>query len=90
MKPMSESSKAPVSSPGAPERGLLVPVAVGLLLVLTPGEAAGYIDPISGSIILQVLGAALLGAALSVKRVWAGISGVCTRVWDRISRPWRE
>lgn len=90
MKPMSESNRARPSGPDAPERGLLVPVAVGLLLMLTPGEAAGYIDPISGSIILQVLGAALLGAALSVKRVWAGMSGICTRVWDRLSRPWRQ
>ena len=46
-----------------------------LLLLLLAGDLHAYIDPISGSIILQVVGAALLAAALSVKRVWTKVTG---------------
>lgn len=69
---------------------LVGPLPAALLLVLlTPGQAAAYIDPISGSIILQVLAAAALGALLTVKRVWMKVTGVWSRVWEAIRRPWR-
>jgi len=47
--------------------------AAGILVsVLVPRQAAAYIDPVSGSIILQVLAAGLLAASLTIKnwRAW--------------------
>ena len=39
-----------------------------LFSVLAPQPVYGYIDPLSGSIILQVLAAGLLGASITIKR----------------------
>lgn len=90
MKPKERGARPRSTRP----RGVrpLFPPLVGacLLVVLTPGQAAGYIDPISGSIILQVLAAAALGALLTIRRVWAGLTGICHRFWDGITRRWRQ
>lgn len=48
-----------------------------------PSPAYAYIDPMSGSIILQALIAGLLAALLMVKRFWHGISERCRRIWQR-------
>jgi hypothetical protein len=52
--------------------GLLVrstATALALLLLMAPGVHA-YIDPITGSILLQVIGAGILAFVLTAKRVW--------------------
>jgi len=48
-------------------------VLVGLLLFVLADEAYAYIDPGSGSYILQLLIAGLLGAAFAVKIYWKRI-----------------
>lgn len=65
-------------------------VAVLPLLLIIPREAAAYLDPISGSIILQVLAAAALGGLLTIKRVWAKVTGVGEKVRQGITRLWKR
>ena len=51
-------------------------VFVGLLLlVLFPRPSHAYLDPTSGSILLQVLLGGVAGAALAVKLFWHKITG---------------
>jgi hypothetical protein len=57
-----------------------------LLLALLPSPAVAYIDPISGSILLQILAAGVLGAVLTVKRFWNGLSGAARNVWRIVAR----
>ena len=58
-------------------------VAALLVSVLAPRQAFAYIDPVSGSIILQVLAAGLLAASLTHKRwrAWVGrtVRGMISR-----------
>lgn len=50
----------------------LVVLAVGGTLAF-PAPAAAYIDPGTGSLVLQMLIAGALGAAFAVKRFWRKI-----------------
>ncbi|MDX1644832.1 MAG: hypothetical protein R3244_10800 [Thermoanaerobaculia bacterium] len=50
-------------------------ILVLLLAVCLPGQAHAYLDPTSGSILLQVLLGGLAGAALAVKLFWHKILG---------------
>ncbi len=53
-------------------RAILTPLVVaGLGLALLPRTAHAYVDPTSGSIILQVVAAGVLGAVLTVKQWWS-------------------
>lgn len=54
-----------------------------LLILLTPLPAAAYIDPISGSVILQVIAAALLAGLLSFKRAWSWVGSRFREVLGR-------
>jgi hypothetical protein len=45
-------------------------------LLLPNGKAHAYLDPASGSFILQVIVASLLGGLLSLKLFWKQIAGV--------------
>jgi hypothetical protein len=50
--------------------------ALGLAFVfvlLFPSRAAAYLDPGSGSFILQILAAALLGAGVAIRMQWRRI-----------------
>lgn len=53
-------------------RALMVLVGIS---ILAPPPVYGYIDPLSGSIILQVVAAGLLGATITVRRFWSSIRG---------------
>ena len=50
-----------------------------LILAVTPGEAAAYLDPGSGSFVFQILISALLGAAVVLKTSWRRIRDFFTR-----------
>jgi hypothetical protein len=69
---------------------LRIATALIALLLVTPAQAAAYIDPISGSIILQVLAAGALGALLTIKRVWAAVTGAGRRFWEGFTGLWRR
>ncbi len=47
-----------------------------LLMVLTTSPAHAYLDPASGSMILQVIVAALAGVAITLKAFWHRIRGL--------------
>lgn len=49
------------------------------VLLLAPEPVHAYIDPLSGSIIFQVIAAAVLGASLTARRFWRRVLGVFTR-----------
>jgi hypothetical protein len=49
------------------------------LSLVVPARAAAYIDPLSGSIVLQVVAAGFLAATFTVKRWWRGAA-------DRVQR----
>ena len=51
-------------------RGTLL---LALLILCFPRPLAAYLDPGSGSFLLQVLVAGLLGASFAVKRFWGSI-----------------
>ena len=50
------------------------------------GAAMAYIDPLSGSVLLQVLAAGLLGALFSTKAFLAKARGYARAVWTKLTR----
>jgi hypothetical protein len=58
---------------GRTARGIQLFVASALLVVALSREASAYIDPASGSYILQLLIAGLVGAGFAVKIFWKNI-----------------
>ena len=59
---------------------LVGPTLLLLVLVLASAQPlAAYIDPGSGSYLLQILVAGLLGASFAVKRFWGNIVAVFRR-----------
>jgi hypothetical protein len=53
-------------------RGVAVVLCLAAALVFPP-PAAAYLDPGSGSFILQILAAALLGAGVAIRMQWRRI-----------------
>ncbi len=52
-------------------------------MVMPPEVTYAYLDPISGSVILQALIAGALGAILSIKKVSWAIRGYFSRLFKR-------
>ena len=65
------SGRRGVSVPGS--RILAACTLLGGLALLFPPPAAAYLDPGSGSFILQILAAALLGAGVAIRMHWRRI-----------------
>lgn len=55
-----------------------------IISLLVPRPAYAYLDPMSGSIILQALAAGFLAALLMFKRFWYQVADRCRRIWQRI------
>ena len=72
---------------GAGSRTRIALALVGLLALIAPSAAHAYIDPMSGSIVFQVVVAGILGALLTVRRWWANavrlVRGLLARVAGR-------
>lgn len=45
-----------------------------------------YIDPLSGSVLLQVIAAGVLGALFTTKSFLAKVRGAARAAWSRLSR----
>ena len=59
-------------------------VAVSLLLIaILPFNASAYIDPGTGSMVLQVVAAAFLGAAFTIKSYWRTIKAYVANMFKR-------
>ena len=68
-------------------RGVRWMIVAGLVLVVaTPSTAMAYIDPISGSIVLQVLAAGVFAASLAFRRIREQISQVFRSISRQIRR----
>jgi hypothetical protein len=52
---------------------------LALLLLATPKQLPAYIDPGSGSFLIQMLVAGVLGASVTVKTFWKQIKGFFSR-----------
>lgn len=77
---MKDRSVAPAAS--------VSPLGIALMLqalaAVMAAPAHAYIDPASGSILLQVAAAGVLAAAYTFKRFFYQISGVFRAAWKRI------
>jgi hypothetical protein len=67
-------------------RSLSAGAALLVLLLITPAPLFGYIDPLSGSIILQVIAAGLFGGLLTLKRFWFRVRAALGRVRTLLAR----
>lgn len=72
-----------VSLPPSPWRWL---GGLALFSLLAPADAYAYLDPASGSILLQALAAGALAGLFMIKRFWAGITDAARRFWSRLVR----
>ncbi|MEX1049935.1 MAG: glycosyltransferase family 2 protein [Gemmatimonadales bacterium] len=75
-----------VIPPGVPPTSARVFVALGTAQLIAAPPAHAYLDPVSGSVILQVLVAGLLGGLLTIKRVWRAVTEPFRRLWRRVRR----
>lgn len=60
--------------------------ALCFLLLITPAPALAYIDPLSGSIILQVLAAGAFASLLTMKRFWSRVKHTFHTAWTRLTQ----
>jgi hypothetical protein len=64
--------------------GLATAGAILLASAIAPPPAHAYIDPVSGSIILQVIAAGALAAAFTFKRFTLKVRETIRSLWIRI------
>jgi hypothetical protein len=57
-----------------------------LISILVPGKAHAYIDPSTGSILLQVVIAGALGAAFTAKQWWGRAAAAARQLRERVLR----
>ncbi len=68
-------------------RGAVTTTGVAvLLLAILPTPVYAYLDPVSGSIILQVIAAGVFAGALTTKRFWARVKRAFGSLRARLSR----
>lgn len=51
-----------------------------------PSVAAAYVDPVSGSIVFQVLAAGVLGALLTIRHWFSSARAAARSLWLRLRR----
>ncbi len=66
-----------------PAHHVSIGLFAALVVLLFTREAYGYVDPGTGSFILQVALGSLLGAAVAVKMFWRQIVGFLGRIFSR-------
>ncbi len=59
-------------------RRSLIVLALAAALVAVPGAALAYIDPGTGSFVIQGIIAAVIGAGVAVRMFWGRIKGALT------------
>jgi hypothetical protein len=57
-----------------------------LLLAVLPTPVYAYLDPVSGSIILQVIAAGVFAGVMTTKRYWAHLKRAFGNLRERLSR----
>lgn len=71
--------------PGPRRAGLAVLIAIALVGTAVR-EAHAYVDPGSGSVLLQVLIAGLLAVGFTLKTFWGNIKNRVTGIFSRSSK----
>ena len=61
------------------ESACIAAAVIGVVVLLMPRQAHAYLDPSTGSVLLQILVAFLAGTALVVRTYWQKISGLLGR-----------
>jgi hypothetical protein len=59
---------------------------LALVSILVPGSAHAYVDPSTGSMLLQVLVAGVLGAAFTARQWWGRVATAVRQLRDRATR----
>lgn len=59
---------------------------LSLYLIALPKDAHAYLDPSTGSYILQIVGAAIFGSLFALKVWWRQITGFLSRIFKRKDR----
>ena len=62
---------------------LSISIMVGVLLLISARDAFAYVDPGTGSYILQLIMAGLLAAAFALKSYWKNIAAFLSRLMSR-------
>jgi hypothetical protein len=70
----------------AAHRSILCLALVAALVGLFPANAAAYIDPGSGSVMLQVLVGGLLALGVTIRLYWHRLMGLFRRGGDKPDR----
>jgi hypothetical protein len=52
--------------------------------LIAPRAAHAYVDPVSGSMIFQILAAGVIGAAFTAKRWWRGVASWMRALISRV------
>ncbi|CAN5264073.1 MAG: hypothetical protein H0W36_01115 [Gemmatimonadetes bacterium] len=65
---------------------LRLTAALLLAAVIAPPNAHAYIDPVSGSAILQALAAGVLAGIFMLKSSWHRVKDGVRNLWQRLSR----
>lgn len=65
----------------------LLALLLGAIILACPPRAHAYLDPGTGSYLIQVILAALLGGAVALKLFWRNISGFFRRLFSRRTAP---
>jgi hypothetical protein len=68
---------------GRAPSGATIIVAVAAAVCLLPTTALAYVDPVSGSVLFQVIVAGLLGALLTVRQWWSRAVALFKGIFSR-------
>jgi hypothetical protein len=64
---------------------IILALALGVILLAYPPRAQAYLDPGTGSYLIQVLLAGLLAGGVAVRLFWRNITGFFRRIFPRQS-----
>ncbi len=82
--PDSGETARPSLSPSNPARWLVRAVGLAAILVfLRPTDAHAYVDPSTGSYLLQMLLAGVVAAALAIRMFWTNLKLFFQRLFSR-------
>jgi hypothetical protein len=62
---------------------LSITIMVGVLLLISARDAFAYVDPGTGSYVLQMIMAGLLAAAFALKSYWRNITAFLSRLLSK-------
>ena len=62
---------------------LLTSIMAGLLVLISAQDAFAYVDPGTGSYVLQLIMAGLLAAAFALKSYWKNITAFLSRLLSK-------